>query len=177
MGKCYCDYCDVFLTNDSVTVRKQHNEGNRHKHNVCEYYRHYIGQKLQEEIDDIVQLFEIRVSRGEIRPSYGLPPGVTKVGLLRNDNDDVEGGREGAEPDPKQGAMDDGSKIEPTAEQNTVPESAVAEVTTDGAKGDAQRDDGPSENGKRSLETSGDVQSTENAAKKPKSEPSEAQPE
>lgn len=74
MGKCYCDYCDVFLTNDSVAVRKQHNDGNRHKYNVCEYYRQYVGQKLQEQIDDIVDQFEDKVAKGLIRPTYGLPP-------------------------------------------------------------------------------------------------------
>lgn len=74
MGKCYCDYCDVFLTNDSVAVRKQHNEGNRHKYNVCEYYRQYVGQQLQQQIDDIVAQFELDVARGILRPSYGLPP-------------------------------------------------------------------------------------------------------
>lgn len=74
MGKCYCDYCDVFLTNDSVAVRKQHNDGNRHKYNVCEYYKQYIGQQLQEQIDAIVESFELSVAQGLIIPSYGLPP-------------------------------------------------------------------------------------------------------
>lgn len=74
MGKCYCDYCDVFLTNDSVAVRKQHNEGNRHKYNVCEYYRQYVGQQLQQQMDDIVAQFELDVARGLLRPTYGLPP-------------------------------------------------------------------------------------------------------
>lgn len=76
MGKCYCDYCDVFLTNDSVAVRKQHNDGNRHKHNVCEYYRQYVGQQLQEQIDEIVEDFELKVSQGLVRPTYGLPPPI-----------------------------------------------------------------------------------------------------
>lgn len=76
MGKCYCDYCDVFLTNDSVAVRKQHNDGNRHKHNVCEYYRQYVGQQLQEEIDEIVEQFELKVTQGLVRPTYGLPPPI-----------------------------------------------------------------------------------------------------
>lgn len=74
MGKCYCDYCDVFLTNDSVAVRKQHNDGNRHKHNVCEYYRQYVGQQLQQQIDAVVLQFERNVEMGLVRPTYGLPP-------------------------------------------------------------------------------------------------------
>lgn len=78
MGKCYCDYCDVFLTNDSVAVRKQHNDGNRHKYNVCEYYRQYVGQQLQEQIDEIVTQFQLKVAQGLIRPTYGLPPPTVK---------------------------------------------------------------------------------------------------
>ncbi|PXF41421.1 U1 small nuclear ribonucleoprotein C-2 [Gracilariopsis chorda] len=74
MGKCYCDYCDVFLTNDSVAVRKQHNDGNRHKYNVCEYYRQYIGHRLQRQIDAIVQQFEADVANGLVHATYALPP-------------------------------------------------------------------------------------------------------
>lgn len=79
MGKCYCDYCDVFLTNDSVAVRKQHNDGNRHKYNVCEYYRQYVGQKLQQQIDDLVARFESDVASGLVHPTYGLPPPPVKA--------------------------------------------------------------------------------------------------
>lgn len=74
MGKCYCDYCDVFLTNDSVAVRKQHNDGNRHKYNVCEYYQQYIGEQLQKQIDQIVEQFEVKLAAGLVTPIYGLPP-------------------------------------------------------------------------------------------------------
>lgn len=31
MPKYYCDYCDVFLTHDSPSVRKTHNGGRKHK--------------------------------------------------------------------------------------------------------------------------------------------------
>lgn len=72
MGKCYCDYCDVFLTHDSATVRRQHNDGNRHKQNVSEYYRQYIAQTTQEKIDTIVAQFETRVARGLVVPTFGI---------------------------------------------------------------------------------------------------------
>eukprot|EP00166_Cyanidium_caldarium_P005006 ctg_5700.g657 len=39
MGKYYCDYCDVYLTHDSTAVRKQHNDGNRHRMNVYDFER------------------------------------------------------------------------------------------------------------------------------------------
>ena len=32
------DYCDTFLTHDSPSVRRQHNEGYKHKANVRNYY-------------------------------------------------------------------------------------------------------------------------------------------
>ncbi|SCZ91743.1 BZ3500_MvSof-1268-A1-R1_Chr5-1g07644 [Microbotryum saponariae] len=34
----YCDYCDVFLTHDSSSVRKAHNSGRNHLTNVRDYY-------------------------------------------------------------------------------------------------------------------------------------------
>lgn len=38
MPKFYCDYCDIFLTHDSPSVRKAHNTGWKHKINVREWY-------------------------------------------------------------------------------------------------------------------------------------------
>ena len=33
------DYCDVYLTHDSMSVRKAHNAGRNHLRNVVEYYQ------------------------------------------------------------------------------------------------------------------------------------------
>lgn len=33
------DYCDVYLTHDSRTVRQSHNEGKNHLRNVVDYYQ------------------------------------------------------------------------------------------------------------------------------------------
>eukprot|EP00029_Vermamoeba_vermiformis_P006502 TRINITY_DN2568_c0_g1_i1.p1 TRINITY_DN2568_c0_g1~~TRINITY_DN2568_c0_g1_i1.p1 ORF type:complete len:110 (-),score=10.23 TRINITY_DN2568_c0_g1_i1:15-344(-) len=38
MPKYFCDYCDIWLTHDSKSVRRSHNEGWRHKENVRNYY-------------------------------------------------------------------------------------------------------------------------------------------
>ncbi|KAI9466931.1 U1 small nuclear ribonucleoprotein C [Lactarius psammicola] len=38
MPKHYCDYCDVYLTHDSASVRKAHNSGRNHLANVRDYY-------------------------------------------------------------------------------------------------------------------------------------------
>lgn len=35
----FCDYCDVYLTHDSMSVRKAHNSGRNHLRNVVEYYQ------------------------------------------------------------------------------------------------------------------------------------------
>jgi U1 zinc finger len=72
MGKCYCDYCDVFLTHDSVAVRKQHNDGNRHRQNVCEYYRQFVGKEGQDKVNAVVAEFEMLVAKGMVRPSFGI---------------------------------------------------------------------------------------------------------
>ena len=34
----FCDYCDVYLTHDSMSVRKAHNSGRNHLRNVCLLY-------------------------------------------------------------------------------------------------------------------------------------------
>ncbi|KAL2890756.1 U1 small nuclear ribonucleoprotein C [Ceratocystis lukuohia] len=40
MPKFFCDYCDVYLTHDSMSVRKAHNSGRNHIRNVVDYYEH-----------------------------------------------------------------------------------------------------------------------------------------
>ena len=37
----FCDYCDSFLTHDSLSVRREHNAGYKHKANVKSYYLMY----------------------------------------------------------------------------------------------------------------------------------------
>ncbi|KAI8868160.1 hypothetical protein GQ42DRAFT_115857, partial [Ramicandelaber brevisporus] len=39
MGKYYCFYCDIHLIHESLTIRKGHNAGWRHRENVELYYR------------------------------------------------------------------------------------------------------------------------------------------
>ena len=38
MPRFYCDYCDVYLTHDSRSVRKSHNLGWKHRMQVQNYY-------------------------------------------------------------------------------------------------------------------------------------------
>jgi U1 small nuclear ribonucleoprotein C len=82
MGKYYCDYCDVYLTHDSPAVRKQHNDGNRHRMNFAEYYRQFIGASLQQQIDAVVYDFERRVALGLVVPTYGFATTVQSSSTL-----------------------------------------------------------------------------------------------
>ncbi|GHJ87878.1 hypothetical protein NliqN6_4280 [Naganishia liquefaciens] len=58
MGKYYCDYCDVFLTHDSQSVRKAHNSGRNHIQNVIDYYSSLGHNEAQNIIDQITRQYE-----------------------------------------------------------------------------------------------------------------------
>ncbi|OMO59736.1 Zinc finger, U1-type [Corchorus olitorius] len=51
MPRYYCDYCDTYLTHDSLSVRKQHNAGYKHKDKVRIYYQQFEAQQTQSLID------------------------------------------------------------------------------------------------------------------------------
>ncbi|KAJ1855065.1 U1 small nuclear ribonucleoprotein C [Coemansia sp. RSA 1822] len=73
MPKYYCDYCDIFLTHDSSSVRKAHNTGWKHINQVAAYYQALEPSKTQEIIDAITaahngQLPVIQAPSGQ---SYG----------------------------------------------------------------------------------------------------------
>ncbi|RMZ27893.1 hypothetical protein D0859_08027 [Hortaea werneckii] len=53
MPKFFCDYCDVYLTHDSMSVRRAHNSGRNHLRNVVEYYQQIGQEKAQSVIDSI----------------------------------------------------------------------------------------------------------------------------
>ncbi|GJN87966.1 hypothetical protein Rhopal_000921-T1 [Rhodotorula paludigena] len=58
MGKYYCDYCDVFLTHDSASVRRAHNSGRNHLSNVRDYYANLGSDRAQALIDEICRKYE-----------------------------------------------------------------------------------------------------------------------
>ncbi|CBQ70023.1 related to U1 small nuclear ribonucleoprotein C [Sporisorium reilianum SRZ2] len=71
MGKHYCDYCDVFLTHDSVSVRKAHNSGRNHLQNVREYYQTLDPEQIQQVLDTLAQEYD---RRGIEKPRDLLQP-------------------------------------------------------------------------------------------------------
>jgi U1 small nuclear ribonucleoprotein C len=60
MPKYYCDYCDIFLTHDSPSVRKSHNEGWKHKAAVKAYYSQFEEDYTQNLIDQKIREWESR---------------------------------------------------------------------------------------------------------------------
>ncbi|KKA29853.1 hypothetical protein TD95_000449 [Thielaviopsis punctulata] len=52
-----CDYCDVYLTHDSMSVRKAHNAGRNHLRNVVDYYERIGHEKAQSVIDSITSSY------------------------------------------------------------------------------------------------------------------------
>jgi U1 small nuclear ribonucleoprotein C len=57
MPKYFCDYCDVYLTHDSMSVRKAHNNGRNHLRNVVDYYQQIGQEKAQSVIDSITNSY------------------------------------------------------------------------------------------------------------------------
>lgn len=91
MPKFFCDYCDVYLTHDSMSVRKAHNSGRNHLRNVVDYYQQIGHEKAQSVIDSITNSYAAEGQSannpmlntappgfgppGGMAPPAGLPPG------------------------------------------------------------------------------------------------------
>ncbi|KAK6396467.1 hypothetical protein LTR65_009551 [Meristemomyces frigidus] len=68
MPKFFCDYCDVYLTHDSMSVRKAHNSGRNHLRNVVDYYQQIGHEKAQSVIDSITSSY---AAEGQSNPMAG----------------------------------------------------------------------------------------------------------
>ncbi|CAO3590111.1 unnamed protein product [Absidia cylindrospora] len=79
MPKYYCEYCDVFLTHDSPSVRKGHNAGKNHLMCVRAYYEEIGQDKAQAIINEITRAYENSSAvippqySGQFVPGYGPP--------------------------------------------------------------------------------------------------------
>ncbi|KAI8851685.1 hypothetical protein BC829DRAFT_342027, partial [Chytridium lagenaria] len=52
------DYCDIFLTHDSPSVRKAHNAGWKHRMHVQNYYSALGQDKVQDVINQITKAYD-----------------------------------------------------------------------------------------------------------------------
>ncbi|KAB5554751.1 U1 zinc finger-domain-containing protein [Coniochaeta sp. 2T2.1] len=80
MPKFFCDYCDVYLTHDSMSVRKAHNSGRNHLRNVVDYYQQIGHEKAQSVIDSITSSY---AAEGQAHANPMLPqnqPGAGRFG-------------------------------------------------------------------------------------------------
>jgi len=75
MPKFFCDYCDVYLTHDSMSVRKAHNSGRNHLRNVVDYYQQIGHEKAQSVIDSITSSYAAE-GQSSSNPMLGQNPGV-----------------------------------------------------------------------------------------------------
>ncbi|KAF2458560.1 hypothetical protein BDY21DRAFT_267618, partial [Lineolata rhizophorae] len=71
----FCDYCDVYLTHDSMSVRKAHNNGRNHLRNVVEYYQQIGHEKAQSVIDSITSSYNAE-GQSAPNPMFAPPPGA-----------------------------------------------------------------------------------------------------
>lgn len=78
MPKYYCDYCDTYLTHDSPSVRKTHNNGRKHKENVKFYYTKWMEEQAQSLIDQTTAAYQA----GKISSTPQMPPPVPPPGLV-----------------------------------------------------------------------------------------------
>lgn len=84
MPRYYCDYCDIFLTHDSASVRKAHNTGWKHALCVRNYYSDLPQEKSQAIQDILVAAYEARGQHpppglggfSSYVPGMNLPDGV-----------------------------------------------------------------------------------------------------
>lgn len=82
MPKFFCDYCDVYLTHDSMSVRRAHNSGRNHLRNVVEYYQQIGQEKAQSVIDSITSAYgaEGQTAPGMMGAGMGVMAGAPGVG-------------------------------------------------------------------------------------------------
>ncbi|KAK1771049.1 U1 small nuclear ribonucleoprotein C-like protein [Phialemonium atrogriseum] len=78
MPKFFCDYCDVYLTHDSMSVRKAHNTGRNHLRNVIDYYQQIGHEKAQSVIDSITSSY---AAEGQAHANPMLPQNQPGGGL------------------------------------------------------------------------------------------------
>ena len=77
MPKFFCDYCDVYLTHDSQSGRKQHNRGRKHQDNVRMFYTLFL--RTHTLVDPTAHIFapipKDKHGRDLVKPALPPAPG------------------------------------------------------------------------------------------------------
>jgi U1 small nuclear ribonucleoprotein C len=74
MPKYYCDYCDIYLTHDTLTVRRSHNAGWKHQTQIKNYYTDLAREHIQTIIDDMTRNGTFAPPPQIFRPPPGYLP-------------------------------------------------------------------------------------------------------
>eukprot|EP01040_Poterioochromonas_malhamensis_P007558 gene7558-8160_t len=79
MPRYYCDYCDAYLTHDSMTGRQQHMRGWKHRENFKTYYAQFYPQWLMAHQSLQMQLqlqhmLTLQQFQAGLPPPPGAPP-------------------------------------------------------------------------------------------------------
>ncbi|EPY54315.1 U1 snRNP-associated protein Usp103 [Schizosaccharomyces cryophilus OY26] len=75
MPKYLCDYCQVWLTHDSQSVRKAHNAGRAHLQNVQDYYTRVAQEEAQKRLEEDSSRGGLKESSSLQLPlAYAFPP-------------------------------------------------------------------------------------------------------
>ena len=72
MPRYYCDYCDIFLTHDSMKARKDHVAGYKHREQVRNYYAAIVSGYAQQAIDAMTTGRVPMPGTAVMRPGMGL---------------------------------------------------------------------------------------------------------
>ncbi|EPX74322.1 U1 snRNP-associated protein Usp103 [Schizosaccharomyces octosporus yFS286] len=76
MPKYLCDYCQVWLTHDSQSVRKAHNAGRAHLQNVQDYYTKVAQEEAQKRLEEDPSLGNLNKESSllQLPLAYAFPP-------------------------------------------------------------------------------------------------------
>lgn len=81
MPRFYCDYCDAYLTHDSMSGRQQHMRGWKHRENFKLYYQQFYPQWMEQQQLLQMQMMQSQHSNIQMQqqgfmqqPNTGFPP-------------------------------------------------------------------------------------------------------
>jgi len=66
----FADYCDIFLTHDTLAVRKDHNSGWKHRMNVQNYYANLPKDKIRLVIEKVSLSYDTRPEIKKDKPQF-----------------------------------------------------------------------------------------------------------
>mmetsp|Transcript_21921 Transcript_21921/g.30128 ORF Transcript_21921/g.30128 Transcript_21921/m.30128 type:complete len:129 (-) Transcript_21921:59-445(-) len=82
MPRFYCDYCDAYLTHDSMTGRQQHMRGWKHRENFRNHYLAYYQTWIQVQQTLQIQQMQMQMMHPMFMPPNFMPPGMPGMEMM-----------------------------------------------------------------------------------------------